>query len=816
MKGECMKTFVTRTILSIAVLAFAVPALPLFAQQTADKPPEKKEEKKADEEKKPKVTEEMVVTARKREETVQEVPISVAAPTESELRDRGAQSIEDVAANVAGFTVQNLGPGQSQVAMRGVSAGQIVRDQPGVKEQVGVYLDESVISLSLFTPDIDLFDLNRVEVLRGPQGTLFGSGSLSGTVRYITNQPQLKVQEAIGEFGVDSIDKGGMGGNAKVAINHPISDTAAMRFAGYYTKYGGFTDAIQPNLSIKRDVNDGYRGGARLSFLFKPNERLSVTPRLMYQRIDMNGWNREDSFNILANPYTTTRPPIAFTDHEIFTQFKEPFKDKFTLGDVNVSYDLGGGRSLASITSYTDRNVDVLRDATALTASITGGSIGLPASVYTLDAPLDDFTTAKQYTQELRVSGGDKKLQWVVGGFYGHMDRNYGQHLLVSGFEAATGIPTAGTVIAPKDGLFWSDLRYKFRQEAIFGEATLAVNDRLALSGGIRGYDFKENRVQSFDGIFADPGTTRGSTKASGIAPRVMMSYKLNDSTRLNAQVAKGFRLGGINDPLNVPLCTPQDLITFGGHGNWKDETLWNYEVGSKSRIMDGRGSLNVSAFYADINDLQATVTAGSCSSRVIFNVPKAKSSGVEGEFAATPVDNIDLAISATVLNSKLRSTLTSTDAAGNTTVVAGIQSGNRLPTVPEFQLASAATYHWTWSAGLAGYFTAAYQHVGDRYTQIGDQDPAFGTVNLLTFKGTIGGPLTQSTFKFNPKLPAYDIVNLRFGVLRGRWDTAVFVNNITDETALLALDQERGTRARVGFLTNQPRTIGVSTRVNF
>src|ERR1051326_5718720 len=257
MKGECMKTFVTRTILSIAVLAFAVPALPLFAQQTADKPPEKKEEKKADEEKKPKVTEEMVVTARKREETVQEVPISVAAPTESELRDRGAQSIEDVAANVAGFTVQNLGPGQSQVAMRGVSAGQIVRDQPGVKEQVGVYLDESVISLSLFTPDIDLFDLNRVEVLRGPQGTLFGSGSLSGTVRYITKQPQLKVQDAIGEFGVDTIDNGSTGGSAKVAVNHPISDTAAMRFAGYYTKYGGFTDAIQPNLSIKRDVNDG-------------------------------------------------------------------------------------------------------------------------------------------------------------------------------------------------------------------------------------------------------------------------------------------------------------------------------------------------------------------------------------------------------------------------------------------------------------------------------------------------------------------------------------------------------------------------------
>ena len=135
------------------------------------------------------ILEEIVVTARKRSEVLQDVPFSIAALTETSIRNRGIRTLEDVAMNVAGFTVQNLGPGQSQVAIRGISAGQIVRDQPGVKEQVGVYLDESVISLSLFTPDIDLFDLNRVEVLRGPQGTLFGSGSLAGTVRFITNQP---------------------------------------------------------------------------------------------------------------------------------------------------------------------------------------------------------------------------------------------------------------------------------------------------------------------------------------------------------------------------------------------------------------------------------------------------------------------------------------------------------------------------------------------------------------------------------------------------------------------------------------------------
>src|SRR5947207_4033232 len=223
-----MKSLVMRTVLFLAILNLGYPALQQLGQQTQT-PEKKSSEQKAEEEKKPKVTEEMVVTARKREETVQEVPMSVAAPTESELRDRGAETIEDVSANVAGFSVQNLGPGQSQVAMRGVSSGQIVRDQPGVKEQVGVYLDESVISLSLFTPDIDLFDMSRVEVLRGPQGTLFGSGSESGTVRYISNAPKIGETESIAEFTGSSIGQGGSGGSGKVALNMPVSDTAAMR-----------------------------------------------------------------------------------------------------------------------------------------------------------------------------------------------------------------------------------------------------------------------------------------------------------------------------------------------------------------------------------------------------------------------------------------------------------------------------------------------------------------------------------------------------------------------------------------------------------
>ncbi len=368
--------------------------------------------------------------------------------------------------------------------------------------------------------------------------------------------------------------------------------------------------------------------------------------------------------------------------------------------------------------------------------------------------------------------------------------------------------PTAGSFGAATNVLFFSDLDYQFDQLAVFGEVSYAVNDRFELTGGLRWYDFEEDRVQTFDGVFAAPGTTTGSTAADGIAPRVMASYQVNDNTILNAQISKGFRLGGINDPLNIPLCTPEDLVIFGGQDNWDDEELWNYEVGSKSTIMDGRGTFNVAAFVMDITDLQATVTAGSCSSRLVFNVPDARSQGIELEITAAPTVNFDFAISASYTDSELQSS-----AAAD---ISGIRDGNRLPTVPEFQAAAAATYQWFLKNDRLAHLTATYQHIGSRFTQVGDYADGFGTVNLLTFPGTIGGPLTQGTFNFNPELPAYDILNLRFGITADKWDAAFFVNNVTDEIAFLALDQERGTRARVGYLTNEPRTYGITTRLKF
>src|SRR2546430_7267512 len=175
---------------------------------------------------------EAVVTAQKREANLQDVPFSVSATSQDQIRNSGSESLIDLARNVAGFTIADLGPGQSQIAIRGISSGQVIRDQPGVKEQVGVYLNESPISVALFTPDLELFDLDRFEVLRGPQGTLFGAGSESGTVRYITRQPDLGKTEILPEAARETVPDGTEGGFARMAVNLPFGANVACREVG--------------------------------------------------------------------------------------------------------------------------------------------------------------------------------------------------------------------------------------------------------------------------------------------------------------------------------------------------------------------------------------------------------------------------------------------------------------------------------------------------------------------------------------------------------------------------------------------------------
>ena len=759
--------------------------------------------------------EEIVVTATKRALAIQEVPFSINAQTQEDIRRIGATNLEDLARNVAGLAIQNLGPGQSQVGIRGVSAGQIVRDQPGVKEQVGVYMDESVVSLSLFTPDFDLYDLNRLETLRGPQGTLFGSGSIGGTVRYITNQPNADAFEAELELDFNSILQGSNGGHIKAMVNAPLDNGGALRAVLYSTEYGGYIDAYGENGAYNADVNTGSRNGGRIAITFSPSDNLTITPRLIYQEIDADGYNRQEVFNLFANPYTTTRTPRTFKNREQHLMREEGYSDTTKLIDVVVEAGFDG-YDLTFVGSSMERDIVVSRDATALTSSVWI-DIGYPDAQALIPSNLIDTTDLEQTTAELRFSSNtDGQLQWLFGVFYSDTQRDYAQRLPTPNSAAGTdALLGAGTSAAVANGFpnldspFNSDLPYDIEQTAIFGEVTYDVNDKLQMTFGGRYYNTDEVRVITTGGLFAngDAGQVN-ETSSSGFTPRVLAKYNLNENTTLNAQISQGFRLGGVNDPLNTPVCSAQDLAIFGGYQDYGDETLWNYEVGVKSTLGNG-ATLNAAAFYADMEDLQVTLDAGSCSSRITFNVPEAKSSGVEIEYTSQLTDNLEFSFAASVINAEFKSTVM--DATGS--VLGGLESGNRLASVPEVQLATTATYLFPLDRG-DGFVSATVHYIGDRITQPGDQRPGEGNfASGLAFGGASGADVTS----LDLVLASYTILNFRAGVtIDNGWEAAIYMNNATDENANLSFDRERGGRARLGFRTNQPRTIGVTVRRSF
>lgn len=766
----------------------------------------------------------IIVTATHRAASIQDVPFSVNAQTQEDIERTGATTLEDLSRNVAGMSIQNLGPGQSQVALRGVSAGQIVRDQPGVKEQVGVYLDESVISLSLFTPDLDLYDLNRVETLRGPQGTLYGSGSVGGTIRYITNQPDAGGFAGSIEGNINTLQDGGEGGHLKGMLNIPLmQDNLALRVTGYHTEYAGFIDALREGGGVDADVNDGERSGFRAALAMQMGPNLSVTPRIVYQSVQVNGFNRQEVFNLFANPFTTTRTPVTFGERQQFLLLNEEFSDETFLADVTVNYDMGAV-DLTSITSFVNRNILVSRDASALTGSVSV-DLSFPTGAVLLPSNLRDTTDLKQFTQEVRLaSDSDSPFQWLLGAFVSDVERVYAQRLPTPGYDAFVDAPPprppggfgAGTSAAVDNGFglvdnpYHADLPYDINQWAIFGEGSYELTDRLTVTAGARYYDFEEQRSFVSGGLFSNGDNRTDSTSSNGITPRVIASYEATDDVTINVQAAQGFRLGGVNDPLNLPLCSPSDVAIFGGFQSYTDETSWNYEAGVK--VSRANYTFNAAAYYNDITDLQVTLDAGSCSSRISFNVPESHAAGLEVEMGWTPMQGLELSFAGSFVEAEFDSTVR--DGGGN--VIGGVAAGNRLASVPEYQIAATAAYYFPlegFGTGMEGFFAASAQHMGSRFTQPSDQvtNPR-SFVSGLPFGGATGANATVLDLELEP----YTIVNLNAGIQNDVWGLTFYVNNVADENANLAFDRERGGRARLAFHTNQPRTVGVTARRNF
>ena len=336
------------------------------------------------------------------------------------------------------------------------------------------------------------------------------------------------------------------------------------------------------------------------------------------------------------------------------------------------------------------------------------------------------------------------------------------------------------------------------------------MTDDLTITAGGRFYDFEETRRIQFGGVFAAATDQIDKTSSDGFTPRVLASWAINDNVTFNAQASQGFRLGGVNDPLNTGLCSAEDLIVFGGLFSYTDETMWNYEAGIKSTFGNGV-TLNAAVFYADMEDLQITLDAGSCSSRVVLNVPDAHSSGVEFELSASPTESLQLTLAGSILESEFDST--ALDSQGD--VIGGVEKGNRLASVPDFQIAGTGSYYFPVSmfGGADAFVSATIHHVGDRITQPTDQLPGAG---VFSSELAFGGATGNETTTLDLVLDAYTIVNLSAGLEFDDWSATLYVHNVGDENANTSFDRERGGRARLSFRTNKPRTIGIVFRKSF
>ena len=796
--------------------------------------------------------EEVVVTATRRTETLMDVPFSVNVQDEAAIQRLNNFNLEDLSRNIAGLNIQNLGARPD----RGHHPRGVVRpDRPRPARHQGAggrlpgrHADRDLV---VHAGPGSFYDVQRVETLRGPQGTLFGSGSIGGTVRYVTNKPQLGVKDVRTQFDLNTIDSGSSGGHVKAAFNAPLGDNAAVRVVGYGTRYGGFIDALRETGETTNNINDGSRFGSRVSVLWKPAENVTITPRLVYQNIEMDGFNREEKFNLFANPYTTTRRPVQLGKRQQFLLQDEAFEDETLLLDNTIKWNPNDRFEATYVASYTKRDVLVSRDSSALAGSVgvdfgpAPGGHGLfdtfPQDEVLRTSNLRDTTELEQMTHEVRVSStDDSPFQWQAGVFYSNIKRNYSQRLPMPGYDAVLDpvlhaglakvgldIPNASEAFSngfpQRDSPYVSDLTYDLSQIAVFGEATYTFFDRLGVTAGLRWYDWEEDKTFKSGGSYSntDAQNQNVTVSSNGFTPRFMINYDVTDRVAVNAQASRGFRLGGVNDPLNQDLCGAANYETYRVYERFKDETLWNYEVGLKSSYE--RVTLNGSFFYTDISNLAVNVDAGACSSRVAINVPKAHTMGGELELSVHPTDALLVTFAGSYVQAEFDSTVRTVADVRNDdgvvtlpagSVIDGIQDGNRIPSVPNWQLSAIATYTFP---GLfqskESYVTASWQFVGSQITQSGDQVPGAGSfAHNLPYAGMTGNEVTNVDLELDP----YHLFNLNTGLLYDTWEVMFYIKNITDENPQQSFDRERGGRARLAYRVGQPRTFGILSRFYF
>ena len=631
----------------------------------------------------------IVVTAQKRSQNLQDVPLSISVVSGDALQEQGAASLVDYGGYVPGMQVANSGtPGQARITLRGVAP-------LSAAQTVGIYLDDAPVGSSSiynrggnFALDLLPYDIERVEVLRGPQGTLYGASSIGGLLKYVTVAPSTKefsVRAGVEAFSIK--DAGGLGWGAQTMVNVPlVQDKLGISGSFSWRSSPGWVDSVK---NPAQDQNDYEQRGGRVALLWQPVPQLTVKLSGIWQSIDSEG---------NGNYAAGLNGVRVGNGHSSNNYVAEPYRFNLDYYAGTIDYDFGGA-TLTSATTYSKTKSVQEQDASyiygALFPALTGNTVAPGITPFTIHLGL------KKWTQELRLaSPGGGRFEWMIGGFF--TDETSSNAQIVRSYDMNR------NVIPALDPLATVALPASYKEYAVFGNGTFRVTDRFEITGGVRWARNKQDFRQISEGAIVPKADKPGQSSESVFTYSVSPQYRFSDNGMIYARAASGYRPGGPNVVLpGVPPTVDADQLT-------------NYEVGVKADFADRMVSVDVALFYMDWKDIQVVRSFGGVNGQA--NGGKAISQGVEGTLIIRPAHGLTLTATGAYTDATLSEDVPEID---------GLD-GDRLPAVPKFSGALRADYQFELGGGATGSFGAGIRHTGSRFSLV-ESDPLVALAKAYT-----------------------------------------------------------------------------------
>jgi iron complex outermembrane recepter protein len=740
--------------------------------------------------------EEIVVTAQRKAESLSRVPLSVTALTQQSMDEANVRSLSDIQQLTPGlqFSPAAGAAGTSSISIRGISSA------VGAST-TGIYIDDTPIQIrntgngaSNTFPQV--FDLERVEVLRGPQGTLFGSGSEGGAVRFITPGPSLDRYSAYVRSELSFTDSGGPNYELGAAAGGPIiADKLGFRASAWYRQDGGYIDQVNPSTGqlVARNSNSKQTSAVKLGVTWSPVADLTVTPSVYYQ--DYNSANRNDFFLNLSNPDQG--------EYRNGYAIPEPNEDTFALPALRVQYNLPGV-SLVSNTSYFFRANNSTNDYINLVDYLIGATAA-PVIPNQIDNAYQ-VTRQNTISQEIRLQStadADARLSWVTGFFYSYNRQMTRQYNYDPNFDSAVMTMTAGLPFCPANGcdaasvlglpllngtsLFLFHNYNSDKQFAGFGQIDLRIVGGLKLTAGLRYSHLDFRFTNTGAGPFYGPaGTSSGEHSESPVTPKFALAYQF-DSALVYASASKGFRPGGSQLPVTSSICTP-DLQKLGlsqSPSQYDSDNLWSYELGSKLQFLNNRLHVDASVFRIDWKHIQQLVALPSCGGGFITNLGTASSTGFDLAIQYKPNANFLFGGTAGYTDAKLTKS---------------IEVSNNVFLSRDGGPVGGAGAPWTASLNLEYHRPLASAYEG--FVRLDERYQS----RWRTPDATIYG--------YDPDLPALPEqkqLNAKAGVRFDTVEISLFANNVTNAHSLLALNHDAAGSPVFYGIAQTPRVIGIT-----